>query len=299
MTRTDSWFARAAETPVSYILLIAYAVFMLPGERSNGLGEGSLHDWAMEHLAAVGADIQAGEPWRLLSYALVHGGFVHLVFNGMALVWLGPPIERALGGGRFFSLYAVTALGGGITGVWWHGPWDPLVGGSGSLFGMMGAILALNMRAGRHLLDFLEQEGTRSFLSLILVNLILGWVIPHVSNAAHVGGLLVGFVFTFVFLVPGRGPRDGLARAARAGWFALLLSTTIYTCVPTARADYLLRRLIETSDPHERESVALALEGTARDMLPLKPGAPNTRQFWLGIAAGFDSFDAFLEQIRK
>ncbi len=298
MSGKDAWFTRASETPLTYVLIMAYGVLMLPGRHSSGLGEGSLHDWAMAHLAATGADIQAGEPWRLLTYAVVHGGLLHLAFNAMALVWLGLPLERVLRGARFGTLYAVTALAGGIAGVWWHGPWSPLVGGSGALFGMMGAIVALNMRAGRNILDALEHAGTRSLLSLIVLNLVLGWVMPQVSNAAHIGGLVAGFVLTFVFLEPARGLRDGAGRAARGGWIALLFTATLYTCIPTARADYLVRKLIETRDPGAREAFARALAATPRDDLPLVKGAVNSPATWLGIAASFESFADFLRYVR-
>lgn len=246
MSRHRAWLGQPQETPFSYVVLLAYAVLMYPGRRAGD--EHSLADQARSTFAAVGYAIADGEPWRLLTYAFVHGGLMHVLFNAASLLALGPPLERWLGSVRFAILYVVGALGGGLAGVYWHGPWSPLVGGSGALFAMMGAILALNMRSGRHLLDFLDYAGTRSFLAIVLGNLVLGWVIPHVSNAAHLGGMLAGFVVTFSFLERGRTVDDRLSRLARTGWIALLAASTLYTCFPTVRADVLTRRLSEADD---------------------------------------------------
>lgn len=259
MTRYKPWLGLPQETPLSYVILLAYGVLMYPGRRAGT--DASLADWARSHLAAVGYLVQQGEPWRLLGHAFVHGGLLHVLLNAGSLVALGPPLERWLGSPRFAVLYLVGALGGGVAGVFWHGPWTPLLGGSGALFAMMGAVLALNMRGGRHLLDFLEHGGARSFLGLVLANLVLGWVIPNVSNAAHLGGLLAGFVVTFCFLHRGQLLADRASRAARIGWLLLLLSTTLYTCIPTTRPDYLWARAMDSNtDPARRRAYLAALE---------------------------------------
>ena len=63
---------------------------------------------------------------------------------------------------------------GGANGNLWHDPISPLVGGSGALFGLMGCALALSMRRGRHLLDFMNYVGPRQLVSLLVVNLVIG-----------------------------------------------------------------------------------------------------------------------------
>jgi hypothetical protein len=136
---------------------------------------------------------------------------------------------------------------------------------------MMGGVLALNMRAGRHLLDFLEYSGSRSFLGLVLGNLVLGWVIPHVSNAAHLGGLLAGFVLTFCFLERGRALADRVTRAAQVGWLVLLASTTLYTCFPTARSDYLLAAMEDAGVARKRELLQALLLVPEREIPPHIP----------------------------
>lgn len=263
MNRYRPWRGAPQETPLTFIILLAYAVLMYPGRR--GGDDASLADRAREAFAATGYHIQAGEPWRLLTHAFVHGGLVHVLFNGFALLAFGPTVERWLGSARFGLLYAVSAVAGGVAAVYWQGPVAGLVGGSGALFGMMGAVLALNMRAGRHLLDFLDYAGPRSFIGLIVANLIIGAILPFVSNAAHVGGLVAGFVLTFCFLERGDAISDGLSRAARAGWVMLLCSSVAYTCWPTARIDHLWQRARTATDPEEQRELLTAIELLPRE----------------------------------
>ncbi|MEZ5963471.1 MAG: rhomboid family intramembrane serine protease [Planctomycetota bacterium] len=258
------------DTPLTYVVLLAYAVFMYPGRRPGS--ELSLGDWARTTLSAIGDEIQDGESWRLLTYAFVHGNLLHVLVNAASLLALGPTLERWLGSARFAVLYLVGALGGSVAGVFWHSAQTPLVGGSGALFAMMGAILALNMRGGRHLLDFLDHSGARSFLGTIVANLVLGWIIPYVSNAAHLGGMLAGFVLTFCFLERGR-MQDRVSAWARAGWATLLATSTLYTCFPTARADYLVRKFLSAPDadarlPYVRALMLVPETERVRDVAP-------------------------------
>lgn len=236
MSRRDAW-ARPQDTPLAYIILLAYAVLMFDGRPPDS--ELTLAQWGRHHLSSSGWDVQQGQVWRLLSYAFVHGGFVHVAMNAMSLLALGPALERWLGTAKFALLYAITAISGALAAIWWDGPLTPLVGGSGALFGMIGAYVAINMRAGRHLLDFLEHGGASSLLGVLAANLILGLVIPQISNSAHLGGLLGGFVLTFCFLEPARTPADAISRWARAGWIALFLSNLAFACWPVTRADWI------------------------------------------------------------
>ena len=119
-----------------------------------------------------------------------------------------------MGSLRYAILYVVAALGGGIAGMLWHSPLAPLVGGSGALFGMFGAAVAVVMREGRGQLDFLDHHGGRRLIGLIGINLVLGFLIPVVSNAGHIGGLVAGFVCTYLFLDRGRAGTDTITRVS-------------------------------------------------------------------------------------
>jgi hypothetical protein len=147
---------------------------------------------------------------------------------------------------RFVLLYAFSACGGGIAVCLLYEPTAPVVGGSGALFGMMGSLVAWNMRAGRHLFAFLEFEGPRRLLSLIAVNLLIGLLIPVVSNTGHVGGLVAGFALTFLWLAPSRE-----TSAARRHWqaavLALFASAAFASVRPVWRWDCILHEIEQAS----------------------------------------------------
>ena len=67
---------------------------------------------------------------------------------------------------------------------------------------------------------------------------MIGFLIPFISNTAHVGGLITGFAFTLLWLVPPRGPAPGLA-AWRAATAALLAGLLFHAVMPVTRYDWL------------------------------------------------------------
>jgi rhomboid protease GluP len=210
--------------------------------------------------ACIGLRVAEGEAWRLLTYAFLHGGLLHLLCNGWFLLVIGPMLEVALGPWRYFALYVAGALGGGLAGDWANGPLVPLVGGSGALFGMLGAMLAMHVRHGRNWTDFLEDRGARSVISLIVANLALGLLIPYVSNAGHAGGLVAGFVASFCFLARGRHAPDRVSRLIQAGWLTLTASLVLWTLEPFPREDALVLAADRAPDRAAAEPFVRALE---------------------------------------
>ena len=211
--------------------------------------------------AAIGARIAQGEAWRLVTYAYLHGGLLHLAFNGMALWSFGPQLERLLGSMRFLLLYLVGAICGGVAGNLWHAPQAPLVGGSGALFALFGAAVAMNMRHGKSPLDFLEYEGPRQLIGLIFANLLIGFLLPMVSNAGHLGGLVGGFVLVHQFYGrTGRHAPDRIGRALQGAWAVLLLALLAWCLHPVTRWDHLMTRFLANPPEPAKEELREALD---------------------------------------
>lgn len=167
------------------------------------------------------------EWWRLLTSAFQHFGPMHLLLN-MYMLWiLGMGIERSIGHARFLALYLVSALGGSVA-VMFFGQDALTAGASGAIFGLMGAyaIVAVSMR--------LDARGIGILLAL---NVVVSFLIPGISLAAHLGGLAVGALAAFALVVlprglparAGRGTRETVswlgyvvvaALVAAAGWYA-------------------------------------------------------------------------------
>jgi membrane associated rhomboid family serine protease len=140
--------------------------------------------------ALVGAAIHTdGEWYRLVTAMFLHGSLLHLVFNMLALYWLGTVVEQALGTWRFVLLYFVSGIAGSAGALALSGPFELTVGASGAIYGIMGALLVLEYRATG---TFAGQA-----LGLIVVNLALTFAIPHISVGGHLGGLAGGILGTF------------------------------------------------------------------------------------------------------
>lgn len=133
------------------------------------------------------AAITAGEYWRLLTVAFLHGGYLHLAVNSWSLFQLGSVLEPAIGRVRFLATYFVSAVTGGLA-SWAFSP-ALGVGASGAIFGLMGAAVYLSWR-GRT--ARLPSSLTSTLVAWAAVNLMLGFSIPTIDNAAHIGGLLGG-----------------------------------------------------------------------------------------------------------
>jgi rhomboid protease GluP len=142
--------------------------------------------------ALIPALVAQGETWRLVSSVFLHSGIAHLGFNMLSLYFLGSFTEEAFGRGRFFALYLLSGISGGLAYLYFGGFGQPAVGASGAIFGLLGGVLGYAMRRG----TFSWQNPLiRQLLILLVFNLYLGFSIPNISNTAHLGGLAGGFAF--------------------------------------------------------------------------------------------------------
>ncbi|MCA1687314.1 MAG: rhomboid family intramembrane serine protease [Actinobacteria bacterium] len=142
--------------------------------------------------ALIPALVAQGEAWRLISSVFLHSGIAHLGFNMLSLYFLGSFTEEAFGRGRFFALYLLSGVSGGLAYLYFGAFNQPAVGASGAIFGLLGGVLGYAMRRG----TFSWQNPLiRQLLILLALNLYLGFSIPNISNTAHLGGLAGGFAF--------------------------------------------------------------------------------------------------------
>ncbi|VEI13359.1 rhomboid family intramembrane serine protease [Trueperella bialowiezensis] len=135
------------------------------------------------------------QPYRFLTSAVLHGGFWHLVVNMYALWLIGRVLEPAFGKLRFITVYILSAIGGNaaimlmshLSGEWNIGA----VGASGAIFGLFGALAVLYKRVNA------KMSGV---VSLLVINLVLGFVVPGISWESHLGGLVTGVTLTWAWL---------------------------------------------------------------------------------------------------
>lgn len=152
------------------------------------------------------------EPWRVLTYGFAHDTSSlipwHLLLNMYTLWIFGTVLEPAIGRGRYITLYVFGLVGGAI-GVYILAPNSSVIGASGALFALMGALLVIQRRIG----------GPITQLAVLLgINFVYGFIAGGVSWQAHLGGLVVGLLSGLI-LAETRTPKD---RGLRVVYFALL-----------------------------------------------------------------------------
>lgn len=128
------------------------------------------------------------------SYGFIHAGLAHFALNMTTLLSFAPPIVARLGQGRFLVLYFVSLVGGAVGFALLSTVIAPMVGASGALFGLIGAIIAWEYQALRAEGASLAPVG-RAILLLAGLNLLLWWAMNgHLAWETHLGGVIAGFI---------------------------------------------------------------------------------------------------------
>jgi len=198
---------RSAEThrgppaPTTVALLALLGVMFLA---EVWLGGGlDPHPVALFRLGSLSAAaVRDGDWWRLGSYAFLHGGPLHLLFNAYALWILMRPIESLFGPAVALGLFAATAIAGGGASIaaatLRHNDWQQAVGASGGIFGLFGAHVALYWRLRHRLAPEARRAAARTLIFNLLINLALAVGAQAANfpldNAAHAGGFLSGIL---------------------------------------------------------------------------------------------------------
>ncbi|WP_247827589.1 rhomboid family intramembrane serine protease [Arthrobacter antioxidans] len=198
---------RGGTTVVTYTLIgICVVVFLLqlvlPGVTNTFI-------YAPVFTAGVEGALPA-QPWRMLTAAFLHspGSYLHIAFNMYALYILGKSLEPTLGRARFLALYLISALGGSVGVLLLSGnPGQGVVGASGAVFGLFGALFIVQRKRG---------GDVRQIVVLIAINAALGFLVPSIAWQAHLGGLVAGAACAAVIAYVPRGPRQ-----TRLQWLGL------------------------------------------------------------------------------
>jgi membrane associated rhomboid family serine protease len=194
---TTVFGGRVADRPVVSMTIVAICVAVWLGQQAvPGLTQ------------RVGFEpgLAQVEPWRFVTAAFAHhpSMVLHIVFNMLALWIVGAQyLEPLLGRLRFAALYLVSAVGGSVAYLLlssppqvafappYTGQWGGItVGASGAVFGLFGALLVLNRRLGR---------SSAGMYATLVINAVIGFVVPSIAWEAHLGGFLTGAAVAAVF----------------------------------------------------------------------------------------------------
>jgi len=190
------------KTPVTWFLLgllpVAFVASLLAGVSLMAPTNVQLLDVG----ALYGPRATRDEPWRLLTTTLLHAGPIHLLFNWMALKVAGPDTERQIGSRGFAVLYVLSGIAGSLASIAWR-PDGLGVGASGAVFGVFGAQVGFLIREGRTSMPNLVRRAMWKGLGqFILLNAVLGFMMPQIDWAAHLGGLVAGILVGMALAAP-------------------------------------------------------------------------------------------------
>ena len=184
-------------TPVTKVLLWAIGIVFLLQQLSPGMAEQYFALWPI----GVGSPFQ---PWQLVTYAFLHGGFTHLFFNALMLWQFGPRLENSLGRKRFIQFLAVSTVGAGACQLALMtmmlrntGAGSYAVGASGFIYGIMLAWAVLWPR-DRVMMILPPVEMSVRTMVLVFGGLALFLGVTGsgegVAHFAHLGGMLFGWL---------------------------------------------------------------------------------------------------------
>ena len=162
--------------------VLFYLITVAQGAGVNDPGGALFSDFAL-----FGPLVADGDWWRLVTAAFLHASLLHIVFNMLALWWIGGPLEAAIGHWRYLTIYAVSGLAGSA-GALLAEPQAVTVGASGAIFGLLGAMVVVQWQTTGSI------AGPAT--TLILVNLAITFAVPNISWGGHLGGLVGGALAT-------------------------------------------------------------------------------------------------------
>ncbi|MDE2806087.1 MAG: rhomboid family intramembrane serine protease [Gemmatimonadota bacterium] len=172
-------------TPWVKRLLLANVVMYLVTRVAPGLVQG---------LALVPAFIPY-QPWTLVTYMFLHGGFGHIFFNMLMLFFFGPRLEERLGSRTFIWFYLACGVGGAL--LSFMTPFSAIVGASGAIYGVVIGFARYWPREDIYIWGILPIQARMLAIFMVALSLFAGFTGAQdgIAHFAHLGGLLAGWVF--------------------------------------------------------------------------------------------------------
>lgn len=147
-----------------------------------------------------------GDWWRLITNLFIHFGIIHLFANMYALYFIAVYLEPMLGKQKYIAAYLCTGVFGSLLSLWWHSTPVNSAGASGAIFGLYGLFFAFLTT------DIIPVKVRQTLLKsigiFILYNLLYGFK-SGVDMAAHVGGIVSGFLIGYLYIYNIRQEKQG------------------------------------------------------------------------------------------
>lgn len=135
---------------------------------------------------------KSGDYYRLITSAFLHIGIVHLFLNMYSLYVLGPAVESFYGRFKYILIYLLSAIFGSLFTIVLSSENTVSAGASGAIFGLLGALLYF----GYNYRGYIGNSIISQIVPIVLINLVFGFITPGIGNAAHIGGLIGGYLIS-------------------------------------------------------------------------------------------------------
>jgi len=180
------------DIPITYSLMAVSILLFLISTISDDLAEtifviGALHGYSV---------VVKGEIYRLVSSTFLHSGGMHIIMNMLSLYIVGKMVERLFSKIAYLSIYFISAFFGAFTSIYMHLD-GVAVGASGAIFGLFGALAGF-VFVHKDTMGGQFKAFMKDFGMILIINLVIGFVVPSIDVSAHVGGLLAGIVGGFI-----------------------------------------------------------------------------------------------------
>ena len=150
-----------------------------------------LGDVLIANFALSAPSVTNGQWWLLITAGFLHGSIIHLLFNVYILWVLGSQLENIVGKTKFIIIYFGSLLGGSLASYLFSPFGSYSIGASGAIFGLMGAMLVVGRK---HNLDISQ------ITTLVVINVVIGFVLSGIDWRAHLGGLAAGAFITWILI---------------------------------------------------------------------------------------------------
>lgn len=167
----------------------------------------TLFNWG----ANFGPATVSGDAWRLGTSLFLHSGIIHLLLNMLSLAALGQLLESVTGSVLFLLFYLTTGLLASLASTLFQAP-IVSVGASGAIMGVAGVLIGLLVLKRKAIFPAYP-DLLRNIAISLMPTFVYGLTMPQVDNAAHLGGLIGGFVLGLgtATLLQSRGRQKSIA----------------------------------------------------------------------------------------
>lgn len=149
--------------------------------------------------ASLDSLVKDGQLYRLVTCIFLHIGIWHLVCNMYSLYVIGKEIENLYGKIKYLIIFFGSGICGSILSTAFTRN-TISAGASGAIFGLLGSLLYF----GYYYRAYLGNTIKKTILPVIAINLLIGFISPGIDNAAHIGGLVAGILFSMMVGIPGK-----------------------------------------------------------------------------------------------